>query len=99
MMYEIVRHENQTHDPLISSLDALYSELLESLGRAGSKFNYNYTSHINNKMHCDKKKKELKIKVLKKFCYWLLAAVMVSSSNMHAVETKGNTGIMLYEGY
>ena len=50
MMYEIVRHENQTHDPLISSLDALYSELLESLGRAGSKFNYNYTSHINDKM-------------------------------------------------
>ena len=52
------------------------------------------------KCYCDKKKKkELKIKVLKKFSYWLLAAVIVSSSNMHAVETKGNTGIMLYEGY
>ena len=24
---------------------------------------------------------------------------MVSSSNIHAVETKGNKGIMLYEGY
>ena len=32
--------ENQTHNPLSSSLDAL-----EALWRAGSKFNYNYTSH------------------------------------------------------
>ena len=46
-----------------------------------------------------KKKKELKIKVLKKFSYWLLAAVMVSSSNINAVETKGNRGIMPHEGY
>ena len=51
------------------------------------------------KCYCDKKKKELKIKVLKKFSYWLLAAVMVSSSNIHAVETKGDRGIMPYEGY
>ena len=50
--------------------------------------------------YCDKKKKkELKIKVLKKLSYWLLAAVMVSSSNIHAVETKGDRGIMPYEGY
>ena len=28
----LVLCENQTHDPLISSLDAPYSELLETLG-------------------------------------------------------------------
>ena len=85
-------------------MDALDSELLETLGLAGSKVNYNYTSHILiTKCYCDKKKKkkkkELKVKVLKKFSCWLLAAVMVSSSNIHAVETKGNRGIMPYEGY
>ena len=28
----LVLRENQTHDPLISSSDALYNELLETLG-------------------------------------------------------------------
>ena len=46
----LVSCENQTHDPLISSSDGLYSELLETLGGAGWKFNDNYTSHISNKM-------------------------------------------------
>ena len=54
-------------------------------------------SHHTNvcKKKKKKKKKKLKIKVLKKFSYWLLAAVMVSSSNIHAVETKGNRGYAL----
>ena len=37
--------ENRTHDPPSSSADALTTELLEALWRAGSKFKYNYTSH------------------------------------------------------
>ena len=57
----LVLCENQTYDPLISSLDALDSELLETLGLAGSKVNYNYTSHILiTKCYCDKKKKKKK---------------------------------------
>ena len=37
--------DNQTDNPLSSSLDAPTTELLEALWWAGSKFNYNYTSH------------------------------------------------------
>ena len=36
--------ENRTHGPSSSSSDALTTELLEALWRAGSEFNYNYTS-------------------------------------------------------
>ena len=44
--------ENQTHDPLSSSSDALATELLDALWRAGSKFNYNYTSHERDEDSC-----------------------------------------------
>ena len=37
--------ENRTHDPPSSSSDALTTELLKALWRAGSKLNCNYTSH------------------------------------------------------
>ena len=37
--------ENQTHDPVRSSSDALTTELLEAVWKAGSKFNKNYTNH------------------------------------------------------
>ena len=40
--------EIRTHDPPSSSSDALTTEPLESLWRAGSEFTYNYTSHIFN---------------------------------------------------
>ena len=40
--------EIRTHDPPSSSSDALTTEPLESLWRAGSEFTYNYTSHIYN---------------------------------------------------
>ena len=33
------------------------------------------------------------------FGYRLLAAVMVSSGDLNAIERNGNRGIMLYEGY
>ena len=36
--------ENRTHDPSSFSSDAPTTELLEALWRAGSEFNYNYTS-------------------------------------------------------
>ena len=44
--------ENQTHDPPSSSSDALATELLDALWRAGSKFNYNYTSHDRDEDSC-----------------------------------------------
>ena len=44
--------ENQTHDPPSSSSDALATELLDALWRAGSKFNYNYTSHERDEDSC-----------------------------------------------
>ena len=37
--------ENRTYDRPSSCSDALTTQLLEALWRAGSKFNYNYTSH------------------------------------------------------
>ena len=37
--------ENRTHAPTSSSSDALTTELVEALWRAGSEFNCNYTSH------------------------------------------------------
>jgi len=37
--------ENRNHYPPSTSSEALNSELLEALWRAGLKFNYNYTSH------------------------------------------------------
>ena len=37
--------ENRTRYPPCSSSDAPTTELLKALSRAGSKFNYNYTSH------------------------------------------------------
>ena len=36
--------KNRTHDPSSFSSDAPTTELLEALWRAGSEFNYNYTS-------------------------------------------------------
>ena len=43
--------ENRTHDPQSSSSNAVITEILETLGQAGSKFNYNYTSHDISAFH------------------------------------------------
>ena len=60
MMYEIVRHENQTHDPLISSLDALYSECWRLLGEQGRNLITITPVILITKCYCDEKKKRVK---------------------------------------